>query len=1158
MRFRRLLLEAFGPFTREELDLSGGAPGGLHVIYGPNEAGKSTSLRAVEGLLFGIPERSEDAHLHPLKSLSVGATLERGFGPSREQLVITRRKRRKDSLVDAEGNPLPDDVLASWLGGLDQRTFFSRFGLDQTRLEQGAEALLGGSEEGLFAAGTGGPDVARLAASLRAEEEALYGVRAKRPLNRALVAVADAARAARQAARVPEKWREQKRAHEQALERVQALREERSRLKLEQARIHRLTAVRSDVARWVGATEELERLGPQPELPPDADVRRSEAQRAHRDAEREIARLGREIDELESALRALPEPSSLLQVEAERWENLEKKIGWEHKAREDRPKLEGKLAARLDELQRHLARLGQSTDASPLSRVDALAVEAAVERRAQRLSVRHAQLELAAREAERQLEELTRQHAVQTAATPQTSEDANLEDLEAALARARRALDRSGRQEALRADVARLEREAGRLRQELGLTASFEALREALPTVAEVRSARAEAESLTATILRLTESAREQRARYERAEAALAAQDLAGEVPSEARLAELRRERDALLEKLSELSDLADLRRSLDELGGHIAAADRAADRLRLEAHRLSEREKHLGARETARVELERCERELADAQGRLDALTTLWRGRWEGLGAKLLDVTHLGALHEGALRLTDVEMRLAQAREELDALDRDRTEAAAGLEACLGERGKASAPLEVLVERAGERLTRTRQEREQGRLAQSRLEELTVRLAQQRTVAVEAARQLEAWRAEWESVLEELRLPKSTPPDEVQAILAELTELGRVAEDARDKQRRLAGIDRDSRQFAEQVRALAERHAPQLVGSDALEAATELLVLVRAARDAEKDRSRLEAELAERQRALLDAERARDAAWGVLEELMQLAGVSDPVELGPVEQRVRRARELRAQRAQLEDVLRAKAAKGSLDELIAEARSVSALELSTQADELEARLEEVEEALRAAEYDASAKEAGLELYRSEDAAQAEQRLASATADARVTLREFLELRTARVLLEREMARYAERHQGPILARANEHFPRLTLGRYSGLRVGVGERTLRCVRDGKEIEVGELSRGTRAQLYLALRLASLEHYFAGRPAIPLVFDDLFVDFDDDRACAAFEILGELAERVQILYFTHLVRDLQAARDAVPPSHLFEHRIGVLQAIAQPA
>src|SRR5690606_28534640 len=51
VRFQRLHLRAFGPFTNEVLDLSGGAPGGLHVIYGPNEAGKSTSLRAVTGFL---------------------------------------------------------------------------------------------------------------------------------------------------------------------------------------------------------------------------------------------------------------------------------------------------------------------------------------------------------------------------------------------------------------------------------------------------------------------------------------------------------------------------------------------------------------------------------------------------------------------------------------------------------------------------------------------------------------------------------------------------------------------------------------------------------------------------------------------------------------------------------------------------------------------------------------------------------------------------------------------------------------------------------------------------------------------------------------------------------------------------------------------------
>lgn len=1159
MRLRRLSLDAFGPFTREVLDLSGGAPGGLHVIYGPNEAGKSTSLRAVEGLLFGIPERTEDAHLHAAKNLAVGAVLERGFGATKELLTITRRKRRKDSLVDGEGNPLPDDALASWLLGLDQRSFFGRFGLDQTRLEQGAEALLAGSEEGLFAAGTGGPDVASLSTALRAEEDALYGPRAKRPLNRAFGDLAEATRAARQAARPPEKWREQKRAHEEALEKVAALREERSRLKLEQGRLLRLTAVRSDVSRWVHATEELDRLGPQPELPEDAENRRAEAQRAHRDAQRELERLGQEIAVLEKRLAALPEKSSLLQVEDERWEALEKKIGWEHKAREDRPKLEGKLNARLDELRRHLARLGRRADEALLEQVEGLRVEAAVERRAQRLSARHAQLELAAVEARRQLEELHRARAEASGAEPRGDDLLDVEAMELAVGQARQVVAGLARQESLAVEIEQLAGRAARLRRQLDLCLDLPVDAAHLPAEAEVHAGQREAEALEANLARWADARRGVEARLEQALAALAAQDLAGEVPSEARLAELRQVRDSwLLEAPREAATPDALRAWSEELARRMAVADHAADRLRLEAHRVSEREKHLGAREAARAELERCDREIEQARSRLEELHGTWAQRYAALGLERVPLARLSAVQDAAMQLVEVEGRLGARRRDLQALERSRAKASDGLRRALGAGAPPAGDLQALVDWAGQRLTETRQQREEGRAAARRARELEERIAQQELRVAEAEQRLAAWQAEWQRVLQDLGLPLEMPPDEAQAVLAELTELERVLEDARDKQRRLAGIDRDSRQLGEQVSTVVERHAPELRGLDALDAAAELVARLRRARDVERDRRRLDVELGDRQRALGDAERARDSAWGVLEELMAIAQVGDPAELGPVEQRVRRARELVVQRAALEDTLRSKAASGSLEELIAEARGVSPVELSAQCDEVEGRLEEVEEALRSAEYDASAKEAGLDLYRSEDAAAAEQRAASAAAEARQLTREFLVLRTARVLLQREIARYAERHQAPILARANEHFPRLTLGRYSGLRVGLGERTLRCVRDGKEVEVGELSRGTRAQLYLALRLASLEHHFEHRAPVPLVFDDLLVDFDDDRACAAFELLGELAERVQILYFTHLGRDLQAAQDAVPPPLLFEHRIGVLQPIAQPA
>lgn len=1164
MRFRSLHLDAFGPFTREKLDLSGGAPGGLHVIYGPNEAGKSTSLRAVEGLLFGIPERSTDAHLHALKNLAVGAVLERGEGTRREELCVTRRKRRKDSLVDAAGEPLPDDALEPWLAGLDQRSFFARFGLDQVRLEQGAEALLGGSEEGLFAAGTAGPDVARLLPRLRAEEEALYGVRAKRPLNRALSALTEATRAARQAARPPEKWREQKRAHDHALARVETLRVERAELKLEQGRLNRLAAVRSDVARWVHATGEIEQLGPQPELPADAETRRTEAQRAHRDGQRELARLGEEIEELSRRLETLPVASTLLQVEPERWQALEKKIGWEHKAREDRPKLEGKLVTRLDELGRHLTRIGKRPVGHALAGADELRVESSVERRAQRASLRYAQLELAASEAARQLDELGREQADLVASSKTVDSAVDVDALEVALGRARRTLARVERAEGLREELEQLRRRSERLGAGLPVSRSGTELLAALPSEGDALEAQREADALDRALRRLRDAKSEQQARHDEAAAALRAQDLAGALPSEARLAELRQRRDDVIAGLEDvLDEPAAVRRWAEELVAAVADVDQIADRLRLEAHRVSERDKQLAAREGALAAVGRLDGEIASIEARQQALRDHWDGRWASLGTPSPAPSQIVAVRGRLAELGELQERMAKHELELATLGRDASAAAAALSVACGTasgNGEADGAVDLgaLVEISTQRLAAARQARERRHAVESRLGEVELRVERQRTRAAEAQRELDLWRAEWSGILQELGLSQDTPPDEVQAVLAELAEIERIAEDARDKQRRLDGIDRDSRVFGTMVGGLVERHAPDLAGLDALEAAGALLERVRRARDVERDRERLRAELETRRQAAGEARQGAAAAWAALEELMEVAGVTDPAELVPVEQRVRRARELGAQRSQLEDVLRTKAASGSLEELIAEARSISSLELSAQCDEIEARLEDLEEELRAAEYDASAKGAGLELYGSEDAALAEQRAASATAEARNVLRDFLVLRTARVLLAREVTRYAERHQGPILARANEHFPRLTLGRYSGLRVGVGERTLRCLRGGSEIELAELSRGTRAQLYLALRLASLEHYFEGRTPVPLIFDDLLVDFDDDRACAAFEILGELAERMQILYFTHLGRDLQAARDAVPAPRLFEHRIGVLQAVAQPA
>ncbi|SPD75411.1 hypothetical protein PITCH_A580014 [uncultured Desulfobacterium sp.] len=67
MRIKKLDLRAFGPFTDNVLDFSSEYPG-LHIVYGLNEAGKSSALRALDSFFFGMPDRTNDLSLEHKKT----------------------------------------------------------------------------------------------------------------------------------------------------------------------------------------------------------------------------------------------------------------------------------------------------------------------------------------------------------------------------------------------------------------------------------------------------------------------------------------------------------------------------------------------------------------------------------------------------------------------------------------------------------------------------------------------------------------------------------------------------------------------------------------------------------------------------------------------------------------------------------------------------------------------------------------------------------------------------------------------------------------------------------------------------------------------------------------------------------------------------------
>jgi len=152
------------------------------------------------------------------------------------------------------------------------------------------------------------------------------------------------------------------------------------------------------------------------------------------------------------------------------------------------------------------------------------------------------------------------------------------------------------------------------------------------------------------------------------------------------------------------------------------------------------------------------------------------------------------------------------------------------------------------------------------------------------------------------------------------------------------------------------------------------------------------------------------------------------------------------------------------------------------------------------------------------------------QKAEDALARVRPAVGQYLRLRLASEVLQRAIESYREKHQGPVLSRASELFSSLTLGDHCGLTTGFGDDdkpVLVAIRKNKEqVQVEGLSDGTRDQLYLALRLAAIEYHVQTVAPCPVIFDDILINSDDSRATAALRVIGDLARRTQVLFFTH--------------------------------
>jgi uncharacterized protein YhaN len=523
-----------------------------------------------------------------------------------------------------------------------------------------------------------------------------------------------------------------------------------------------------------------------------------------------------------------------------------------------------------------------------------------------------------------------------------------------------------------------------------------------------------------------------------------------------------------------------------------------------------------------------------AELERELEVHRAAYVSAWSGAPFSPLGVEEMRAFLDQRARLLELveegralEPKLARAR-----AARARLESA--VVAALGprERGESIA---LGVERcaaAAAREARLASEREE--LLRS-LDALAARLAREGRELEAAEVALTEWQAAWSAALGPLGADPGTPPVVALELLTELTALAGYVKEIEVLSRRVNGIRRDEAELATEVEELARAHGVPFDRAAPDAAAEEIVARFRRAEAARAERERLETEAAERS-ALLERERAVLAeAERELDQIAQRVLVSSPRELPALEARSRRARELSALVSGLEATLVDDSGGRSVAALVAEAADREAPELAARLDELAREIEELDDEIGRARDRVAGLTAGQRRQSDADgaeAAQEEQTLAAAIAS---RYERYSTLRVATALLERAIERYRVENQGPVLKRAGELFPRLTADAYRTLRVAREGTKIVAVRaDGAELLPEALSEGTRYQLYLALRLASVERFIAGAEPLPLVLDDATIHFDETRKRSTFAVLGELAERMQILFFTHHEHDRDLA------------------------
>lgn len=1169
MRIDRLDLLAYGPFTEQSLDLADG-DSGLHLIYGDNEAGKSTSLRALIAWLFGIPARTNDSFLHSTSQLRIGGKLRLSDGATIE---FSRKKGNKDTLLKYGTNePLDDSTLTPFLpAGIDENIFTKLWGIDHGRLIEGGRELLeqsGDLGHALFSAAVGTANLREVLTAMQNSADEIFKPRgSKAVLNQAIANYKDAQKRIKDTSLPVSDWKKLQTdlsETNEAIEKVEKDIETKVKVK---SRLERVDRVKGALAQRRKGLEKIDELGQVYLLPEDFEEKRKTAN--------ENLQMACETKErLEAKLLRLNNESESLSVRNDILENEEailalyKELGAVEKTLKDRPQQDGKRRLLRNQAEKFLksvrpdVALDHADDLRPLLNnkkwISGLAQEHNL------LVQNKEQTEASLRDIEDERKSL------QSEIDNNSQSDLDLKELKAAIAAARKAGDVEQRlaeaekraadeNEACQDELARLGRFAGTVDSVLKLS---------LPVSKTLDQFEKENDDLLEESRNIIRKKNEIEEEKKQAEQDLKELLLQSDVPTVADLEASRDVRNVgwklikrkyieqtdIESELSEYSPDDDLPSTYEK---EVEQADHISDRLRMNADQVVKRAELELKIENLQSRIDDLLEALEKLEERQNDFQARWSAIWEPLKIEagtpremkqwLLGVENLVIKIQTAKSFSTNEKNLT---EECERLKQTVSNQILRFDSSIETQGMS---LEALISFCEQRIYEEEAVRERRRQIERSLNESEIRLKRTQDDLKSVDTKLSNWSQEWSRSINGLGLKTDVHPEHATETFDKLLSFFDQFDRSEELRRRIYGIDQVEEKFEKRVFGFADSIGFKRDGQEASTIAAQLNRDLSSAREDRASLTKIEVQLNEIKKEIENSDITIKNAREQLAALRAQAKVETDEDLVAAGEKSRNKRDLQKNLEMLEQELNRNGDGLSIEDLEKESEEseIDAIEgeleiISNDLKELQDKRDDLRDHRQTLQNEINAKDgSALAANASEEA---EQHLSSITSNAE----QYLRLQIAALILEQRIENYRKTNQAPVLAGAGGLFSKLTLGSYAGLRDeldGSGKPILLGVRpDDKEVTVDGMSDGSRDQLYLALRLATLEQHLSKGEPMPFVVDDILIGFDDNRTRVCLEVLAELASSTQVLLFTHHRRVIELAEPIYAKAGIFIHEI----------